>query len=78
MMNIRRTRDRVLARREPAGTSVTLLWRESTQDVWIEVREHAQEDALVVTVAPEQALDTFHHPYAYASRTVSPPELLAA
>ena len=59
-------RKRELAARVSNGTQVRLLWRQGTRLVWVEVRE---PDALVLSspVPPEQALDAFHHPYAYAS-----------
>jgi hypothetical protein len=60
-----RPRGRELAERSSNGTQVRLLWWEGTGHLWVEVRE--RDDRLLwFAVQPEQALDAFHHPYAYA------------
>jgi hypothetical protein len=69
---------RELAERSSNGTRVRLLWQERTAQLWVEVCE-PDEQMLVIPVQPEQALDAFHHPYAYAasrrlaSRSSRPP-----
>jgi hypothetical protein len=78
MMEVGRGRARVLAERDSAGARVTLRWLEGTQEVWLELRDPARQDPLVVAVEPERALDAFRHPYAYASRGVSAAERMAA
>ena len=55
-----------LAERASNGTLVRLLWRQGTTLLWIEVRDPDTDRALRIPVKPEQALDAFHHPYAYA------------
>ena len=60
-----RSRRRELAERSSGGTQVRLLWRQGTRQLWVEVRD-PEEQMLAITVEPEQALDAFHHPYAYA------------
>jgi hypothetical protein len=65
-----RTRCRELAERSSNGTRVRLLWREGTKRLWVEVQE--QDDrVLAIPVKSEQALDAFHHPYAYALTSAS-------
>ena len=59
-----RPRSRELAQRSSNGTRVKLLWRQGTRKLWIEVRE--PDLVLAIPVQPDQALDAFHHPYAYA------------
>lgn len=60
------SRIRQLAERVSSGTRVQLLWRQGTRQLWLEVREPDMGEALVILVHPEQALDGFRHPYAYA------------
>ena len=57
---------RELAVRASNGTQVRLLWRQGTRQLWVEVREPAIPWALRIQAQPENALDVFHHPYAYA------------
>jgi hypothetical protein len=69
---------RELAERSSNGTQVRLLWEQRTAQLWVEVWE-PDEQMLVIPVQPQQALDAFHHPYAYAashrlaSRSSRPP-----
>ena len=60
------SRIRQLAERVFSGTRVQLLLRQGTRQLWLEVREPDIGEALVILVDPEQALDAFRHPYAYA------------
>jgi hypothetical protein len=60
-----RPRSRELAERSSSGTQVRLLWRHGTRQLWVVVRE-PDDRMLAIPVQPEQALDAFHHPYAYA------------
>jgi hypothetical protein len=57
---------RELAVRASNGTEVRLLWRQGTRQLWVEVWEPATAWALRIQAQPENALDVFHHPYAYA------------
>jgi hypothetical protein len=57
---------RELAVRTSNGTQVRLLWRQGTRQLWVEVWEPATPRAFRVQARPENALDVFHHPYAYA------------
>jgi hypothetical protein len=65
-MSSTRRSTRELAERTSNGTRVRLLWRQGTRHLWVEVREPATDLALAIPIAPERALDAFHHPYAYA------------
>ena len=65
---------RELAVRASNGTQVRLLWRQGTRQLWVEVSEPATARALTIRAQPENALDVFHHPYAYAGlRNSLPP-----
>ena len=66
-MNVTRPRNRELAERFSNGIHVRLLWRKETKQLWIEVREPDDDGVLAIPVRPEQALDAFRHPYAYAA-----------
>jgi hypothetical protein len=56
-----------LAHREAGGTAFTLLWREGTNDCWVEiVDEREYHGSQLIPVPAEKALDAFYHPYAYA------------
>ena len=71
---------RELAVRASNGTQVRLLWRQGTRQLWVEVREPATASALRIQAQPENALDVFHHPYAYAGlqNSLLPAEALGA
>ena len=75
-----RARPRELAERVSNGTQVRLLWRQGSGEVWVEVWEAAFDLTITIPVQPEQALDAFRHPYAYAAAQSVPPraERLAA
>jgi hypothetical protein len=57
---------RELDHRVGDGIEVTLLWNTETKDVLVSV---AERDGLgfEFQVPPTDALDAFHHPYAYAA-----------
>jgi hypothetical protein len=65
--------NRELAVRASNGTQVRLLWRQGTKQLWVEVWEPARTWALRIQAQPENALDVFHHPYAYAGQQNSLP-----
>ncbi len=49
------------------GVRVALLWRQSDDEVVVLV-DHCNGEAFLVHVQPtDNALDVFHHPYAYAA-----------
>jgi hypothetical protein len=52
--------------RENDGIEVSLLWDRSTNGVSIYVFDTKTNTSFEQQVAPEQALDAFHHPYVYA------------
>ena len=60
-------RRRELAHRSSNGIEVTLLWGPSTGEVVVEVIDHSAAEAFELAVPSENALDAFHHPYAYAA-----------
>ena len=51
---------------ESAGLQVTLLWQAVGNRIWVCVRDARTDDAFAFGVAPADALDAFHHPFAYA------------
>jgi hypothetical protein len=57
---------RELDRRSSDDIEVTLLWSARTNRVFVSVLERRTEALFQFEVAPAQALDAFHHPYAYA------------
>jgi hypothetical protein len=67
-----RKRIRELAERTSNGTRMRLLWLQGTRELWVEVCEPALDVTIVIPAEPEQALDTFHHPYAYAAAHKKP------
>jgi len=56
-----------LAYRENDGVAVALLWHRRTNALSVSVVDRRTEDAFELSVAPEDALDVFDHPYAYAA-----------
>jgi hypothetical protein len=61
------TSARELAARERDGISVRLLWHPHENAVTVSVEDARLGDCFELAVAPERALDAFHHPFAYAA-----------
>ena len=59
---------RELDRRTSEGTDVRLLWDPRTGAVSVEVTDVHTGEVLRFGVDGGEALDAFHHPYAYAVR----------
>jgi hypothetical protein len=59
---------RELACRESAGIHVRLVWQSLRNRVSVHVSDARTEDTFAFEVAPADALDAFHHPFAYAPR----------
>lgn len=57
-----------LDHRNNDGIDVTLLWNSRTNEVFVAVEDERRRDSFKVGVDPADALDAFHHPYAYADR----------
>jgi hypothetical protein len=55
-----------LAHRMSNGIEVTLYWNTATNRVSIEVSDARFDDRFEFEVPGNDALDAFHHPYAYA------------
>ena len=56
---------RELAHRVTSCVEVTLLWRELDNALTLRLVEVATGLEFEIVVRPEDALDAFHHPYAY-------------
>jgi hypothetical protein len=54
--------------RESAGLQVTLLWQGVGNRIWVRVWDARTDEAFAFDVAPADALDAFHHPFAHAPR----------
>ena len=63
----RTTRWEELASRTSNGLEVTLLWQRDHDDVHVRVIDARTDEAFELTVARENALEAFYHPYAYAA-----------
>jgi hypothetical protein len=61
------TSTRELAARERDGISVRLLWHPRENAVTVSVEDVRIGERFQLAVAPERALDAFHHPFAYAA-----------
>ena len=53
--------------RSNAGLEVTLLWEPETNRVSVSVFDGRSGDDFTLEVDPAEALDAFHHPYAFAA-----------
>jgi len=58
--------------RESNGIQVSLLWSHSDNSISVAVCDSRNGEAFEIQVAPDRALDAFHHPFAYASRSADP------
>jgi hypothetical protein len=56
-----------LAYRVSDGLEVWLLWTRATNRVFVLVVDSRVDDSFELDVSGDEALDAFHHPYAYAS-----------
>jgi hypothetical protein len=57
-----------LDRREGNGITVSLLWDRRTNGVSVHVYDAMNEQGFELACEADDALDTFHHPFAYAAR----------
>ena len=62
---------RELDQRTNDGIDVRLLWSERTNHVFVTVKDQRSGELFELIVSGPDALDAFHHPYAYLFRTVS-------
>ena len=60
------TRARELAHREADGIEVTLLWYAEADRVAVRVSDARTGDRFELRIHAADALDAFHHPFAYA------------
>ena len=58
---------RELAQRLSAADEVLLLWHPDTDRVELSVRDLATGADFRIEIAPDNAIDAFYHPYAYAA-----------
>jgi hypothetical protein len=58
---------RALAARESSGLLVRLLWHPLENAVTVSVEDRHDGEGFDLAVAPEHALDSFYHPFAYAA-----------
>ena len=57
-----------LAHREHDGITVTLLWHTESDRLTVVVRDWRTGEAYDLDAQARNAMDVFHHPYAYAAR----------
>lgn len=57
---------RELAARENDGIHVQLLWHPDENAVTVTVADERAGERFRLPIAPDQALDAFYHPFAYA------------
>ena len=57
-----------LAQRENDGIAVTLLWHTESDRLTVTVRDRRTGEAFDLEASARNAMDVFHHPYAYAAR----------
>jgi len=62
---------RELDRRAGDGIDVRLLWHPTTGTVSVSVFDTTHEEAFEFVVDPANALDAFHHPFAYRDDRVT-------
>ena len=71
--------EKELAQRENDGISVTLLWHTETDRLTVSVRDSRTGEAFELAAGADDAMDVFHHPFAYAARLdVEPVEAVYA
>jgi hypothetical protein len=68
---------RELDHRSGDGVHVTLLWNARTNRVFVSVVDMRTGSSFHFEVSPADALDAFHHPYAYAEHQTRPDAIAA-
>ena len=58
---------RELDYRSTDGLEVTLLWEPEANGITVKVYDAQTGDDFDIDVDPAEAMDAFHHPYAYAA-----------
>jgi hypothetical protein len=56
---------RELAGRVSGGLEITLYWNPADDGISVEVYEASIDETITILVAPDRALEAFHHPFAY-------------
>jgi hypothetical protein len=56
---------RELDHRESDGIAVTLVWYEDSDRIAVRVVDSESDEEFELAIAARDALDAFHHPYAY-------------
>ena len=51
--------------RQNQGLEITLLWDESSGEIFVAVYDSAEDSETVIPIPPEKASDAFLHPFAY-------------
>jgi hypothetical protein len=69
---------RELAYRASDGVAVSLHWDPTDDGLTVRVEDTKAETAFVLEARPDNALDVFYHPYAYAPVWFSAAAVLAA
>ena len=54
--------------RHAGGIEVALLWNKLTNRLWVSVIDTRSGESFELDVESQNALDVFHHPFAYAVR----------
>jgi hypothetical protein len=58
---------RELAQRQTGTLEVILLWHPDSDKLCVRVHDESGGDHFQLEVRPAEAMDVFHHPYAYAA-----------
>ncbi len=61
--------------RHAGGIDVELLWDPRTQGVLVVAHDASSDETVTIYVEPDQALEVFRHPFAYAGQRASRPGL---
>jgi hypothetical protein len=56
-----------LAYREGNGVAVSLIWNRATNGLRVAASDRATGEAFALDVEATEALEVFHHPFAYAA-----------
>jgi hypothetical protein len=60
-------KSRELAQRMSGAEEILLLWHPELDQVEVSVRDLVTGTGFQIDVAPANAIDAFHHPYAYSA-----------
>lgn len=59
-----------IATRQNGGIEVALIWNRNEQTLVVFAHDELTDEEVAIPVAPDEAVDVYRHPFAYAHRAL--------